>query len=45
MLFSECAVCNIKNVKFLKEQEAKWLLSNLTGVKNTISKILFILIK
>ena len=33
MLLSKCAVCNSKKSKFLKEQEAKRLLSNLTGVK------------
>ena len=33
MLLSKCAVCDSKKSKFLKEQEAKGLLSNLTGVK------------
>ena len=33
ILLSKCAVCNSKKSKFLKEQEAKRLLSNLTGVK------------
>ena len=33
MLLSKCAVCNIKKLKFIKEQEAKRLLSNLTGIK------------
>ena len=28
MLLSKCAVCNSKNSKFLKEQEAKWLWDN-----------------
>ena len=33
MLLSKCAVCNSKISKFLKEQEATGLLSNLNGVK------------
>ena len=33
MLSSKCAVCNSKKPTFLKEQEAKGLLSNLLGVK------------
>ena len=34
MLLSKCAVCNmVKKMEFLKEQEARGLLSNLTGVK------------
>ena len=37
-LLSKCAVCNSKTSKFLKEQEAKGLLSNLAGIKNTNSK-------
>ena len=37
-LLSKRSVCNSKISKFLKEQEAKGLLSNLMGVKNTISK-------
>ena len=32
MLLSKCAVCNSKKSKFLKEQEARGLLSNL-GIK------------
>ena len=32
MLLSKCAVCNGKKSKFLTEQEAKGLLSNLTGI-------------
>ena len=32
MYLSKCSVCNSKKWKFLKEQEAKRLLSNLTGV-------------
>ena len=30
---SKCSVCNNKKSKFLKEQEARGLLSNLTGLK------------
>ena len=33
MLLSKCSVCNSKKSKFLKEQEARGLLSNLLGVK------------
>ena len=33
MLLSKCAVCNSKKLKFGKEQEAKGLLSKLTGIK------------
>ena len=33
MLFSKYALCNSKKLTFFKEQEAKGLLSNLTGVK------------
>ena len=33
MLYSKCLVCNSKNLKFLKEQEARGLLSKLTRVK------------
>ena len=33
MLLSKCAVCNSKKSKFLKEQEAKGILSSLTGIK------------
>ena len=32
-LLLKCAVCNSKKSKFLKEQEAKGVLSNLTGIK------------
>ena len=34
---SKCSVCGIKKSKFLKEQEAKGLLSNL-GIKTPLSK-------
>ena len=33
MLLSRCLVCNSKKSKFLKEQEARGVLSNLVGVK------------
>ena len=33
MLLSKCALCNKEKSKFVKEQEAKGLLSKLTGVK------------
>ena len=33
MLLSNCSVCNSKKSKFLKEQEPRGLLSNLTGIK------------
>ena len=35
---SKCSVCGIKKARFLKEQEAKGLLSNL-GIKTPLSKI------
>ena len=35
---SECSVCGIKRSRFVKEQEAKRLLSNL-GIKTPLSKI------
>ena len=35
---SKCSVCGIKKSRFIKEQEAKGLLSNL-GVKMPLSKI------
>ena len=35
---SKCPVCGIKNSRFVKEQEAKDLLSNL-GIKTPLSKI------
>ena len=35
---SECSVCGIKKSRFLKEEEAKGLLSNL-GIKAPLSKI------
>ena len=35
---SKCSVCGIKNSRFVKEQEARGLLSNL-GIKTPLSKI------
>ena len=35
---SKCPVCGIKKSRFVKEQEAKGLLSNL-GIKTTLSQI------
>ena len=35
---SKCPVCGIKKTRFVKEQEAKGLLSNL-GIKTPLSKI------
>ena len=33
MLLSKCAVCNCEKLKFINGQKARWLLSNLTGIK------------
>ena len=38
MILSKCAVCNSKKSKFIKQQEAKKLLSKL-GIKTPLSKI------
>ena len=38
LMQSKCSVCGIKKSRFLKEQEAKGLLSNL-GIKTPLSKI------
>ena len=38
MLSSKCAICHNKRSSFIKEQEAKGLLSNL-GIKTPLSKI------
>ena len=37
MLLSKCAVCDSKKSKYIKEQEARWLLSSL-GIKTSLSK-------
>ena len=44
MLLSKCALCNSKKMKFVKKQEARGLLSNLTGEKILILCYLPILI-
>ena len=41
MLLSKCLVCNSKKSKFLKEQEARGLLSNL-GIRTPLSQIPFV---
>ena len=33
ILLSKCSLCNSKKSKFIKEQEAKGLISKLTGLK------------
>ena len=38
MIQSNCAVCGIKKSRFIKEQQAKGLLSNL-GIKTPLSKV------
>ena len=38
---SKCPVCEIKKSRFVREQEAKGLLSNL-GIKTTLSQILLL---
>ena len=38
---SKCSVCGIKKSRFVKEQEEKYLLSNL-GIKTPSSKILLL---
>ena len=38
MLLSKCAVCDIKKLKFIKEQETIRLLRSL-GIKTSLSKI------
>ena len=37
MILSKCAICDSKRSKFIKEQEAKGLLSNL-GIRTPLSK-------
>ena len=36
MFLSKCTVCNSKKLKFIKDQKARGLLSNLTGIKVSI---------
>ena len=38
MLLSNCAICNSKKSRFIKNKEAKGLLSNL-GIKTPLSKV------
>ena len=38
MILSKCAICGSKNSRFIKNQEAKGLLSNL-GVRTPLSKV------
>ena len=38
MMLSKCAACAIKKSKFIKEQQAKGLLSNL-GIRAPLNKI------
>ena len=38
MLLVNCAICNSKKSRFIKNQEAKGLLSNL-GIRTSLSKI------
>ena len=38
MILSKCAICGGKNSRFIKNQEAKGLLSNL-GLKTPLSKV------
>ena len=38
MMLSKCAICNNKKSRFIKEQEARRLLSNL-GIRTPLSKI------
>ena len=39
MLYQSVQCAIVKNLKFLKEQEAKGLLSNLTGLKHHLSDL------
>ena len=42
LMQSKCSVCGIKKLRYIKEQEAKGLLSNLginLGIKTPLSKI------
>ena len=38
MFLSKCAVCDSKKLKFIRQQEASWLLSSL-GIKTLLIKI------
>ena len=39
IILSKCAICGTKKSKFIKEQEAKGLLSNLGIIRTPLSKI------
>ena len=39
MLLSKCSVCDSKKSKFLKEQEARGLLTSLTGIRTLFNQI------
>ena len=41
MVLSKCAICNSKKSRFIKNQEAKVLLSNL-GIRTPLSKVLIL---
>ena len=41
MMLSKCAICGSKKSKFIKEQQAKGLLSSL-GIRTPLSKILLL---
>ena len=41
MVLSKCAICGSKKSRFIKNQEAKGLLSNL-GIKTPLSKVLIL---
>ena len=41
ILSSKCAICGSKKLRFMKEQEAEGLLSNL-GIRTPLSKILLL---
>ena len=38
IILSKCAICGSKKSRFIKNQEAKWLLSNL-GLRTPLSKV------
>ena len=41
MVLSKCAICGSKKSRFIKNQEANWLLSNL-DTKTPLSKVLIL---
>ena len=38
MILSKCAICDSKKTRFIKNLDAKWLLSNL-GLSTPLSKV------